>query len=110
MPVDLVAHLLSDPLRPLGLSDIADLTAPTITLHAWGQWHRRGLLLPPRWTVSRCPAWAAADVARMLATIDLHFLPTGRAVRCGRTCPHCRDEPPSTWSAHEANLRERGTS
>lgn len=103
MPVDLVAQLLSDPLRPMGLSDIAEHTDPVITLHAWGQWHRRGLLPAPRWAVSRCPAWTAADFAGMLRDIALHFVPGGKAVRCGRTCQYCQHEPPTTWFEHERN-------
>lgn len=91
--------LMDDPLRPLGLSDIAELTLPLVTLDALGQWHRRGQLLAPRWTVSGHPAWAAVDVVRILADVLVHVRPSGKAVRCGRTCQYCANEPPSTLLA-----------
>jgi hypothetical protein len=95
----LIRSLLADPLRPLGLSDIADLTSPLVSLAALGQWHRRGMMLAPRWTVSGHPAWAAVDVARILTDALVHIRPSGKAVRCGRTCPHCAHEEPLTLAA-----------
>jgi hypothetical protein len=91
--------LMSDPLRPLGLSDVAALTAPWITRQSWTQWHRRGLLPDPRWSVNGQPVWTALEVRLMLDGMQLHFNVDARtAHRCGRTCPACsRGDVSSTW-------------
>jgi len=90
--------LRADPLRPVGLAEVASITDPWITRASWQQWARRGLLPDPAWIVNGSPAWHAYQLVRVLDDeTPLHFA-DGRAHRCGSTCPFCAVETPSTWS------------
>jgi predicted site-specific integrase-resolvase len=48
--------------EPVGLSDIADRLG--VAHQTAKQWNLRGLLPPPKWTVSGRPAWEWKDVEK----------------------------------------------
>lgn len=96
------------PDTPMGLAEIS--AATRIAPGTLRNWHNRGHLASPRWIVSARPAWSAADVAAMLATIPLHWRertgPYLDVTRCAHACVPCAegDGPPETYAAHYRRL------